>query len=161
MSFTQTTSYTPAAYDMDVSMSSDSTSSGSTHALAGMALADVSMASASSMMDVDRDGVPGGGPEDATSTAGASGSGAGRCVHIDVAFAVEAARQSMLKKYKAAVAWGASMSGGRPTKRRKVRNAFSVELCCKTDARIISCLFQNSIHLVAEPNVRYVWYGAS
>ena len=44
------------------------------------------------------------------------------CPHIDAAFAVEAARVSMLKKYKAAVAWGARTGsrGERSAKRRKV-----------------------------------------
>ena len=51
-----------------------------------------------------------------------------RCPHIDAAFSVETMRTSMLRKYKSAVAWGASNSGAivsarsgtRPTKRRKV-----------------------------------------
>ena len=44
----------------------------------------------------------------------------GQCPHVDTAFAVEAARLSMLRKYKSAIAWGAS-SSGRAAKRRKVR----------------------------------------
>ena len=42
-----------------------------------------------------------------------------RCPHIDSVFAIEAARSSMLRKYKSAIAYGAS-SGGRAAKRRKV-----------------------------------------
>ncbi|OCB84798.1 hypothetical protein A7U60_g8323 [Sanghuangporus baumii] len=71
---------------------------------------DVSMSSplaASMSMDVDGN----------TSGEGAS---AGQCPHVDTAFAVEAARLSMLRKYKSAVAWGAS-SSGRAAKRRKAR----------------------------------------
>lgn len=51
------------------------------------------------------------------------------CPHIDAAFANEAARLSMLKKYKSAVAWAASAgeaaSGalGRAAKRRKVSHS--------------------------------------
>lgn len=118
MSFTQTTSYTtPAALDMDISMSSDSTSSGSTNVPLG-GLGDTSMASA---MDLDVGDIAAGSDDEGT--AGTPGSASGRCAHVDVAFAAEAARQAMLKKYKAAVAWGSSMSGNhaRPAKRRKVR----------------------------------------
>ena len=41
------------------------------------------------------------------------------CPHIDTAFAVEAARVSMLKKYRAAVAWAAQTGprGDRASKR--------------------------------------------
>ena len=48
-----------------------------------------------------------------------------RCPHIETAFAVEAARLSMLRKYKSAVAWGAS-GGGRAAKRRKVKRVSTI-----------------------------------
>lgn len=56
---------------------------------------------------------------DVDSVMSAENSADARCPHIDTAFAVEAARLSMLRKYKSAVAWGASGSG-RAVKRRKV-----------------------------------------
>lgn len=74
-----------------------------------------------SAMDLDVGDIAAGSDDEGN--AGTPGSASGRCAHVDVAFAAEAARLAMLKKYKAAVAWGASMSGNhaRPAKRRKVR----------------------------------------
>lgn len=43
----------------------------------------------------------------------------GSCPHIEAAFGVEAAKLSMLRKYKSAVAWCVS-NAGTPAKRRKV-----------------------------------------
>ena len=47
-----------------------------------------------------------------------------QCPHLASAFAIEATRVGMLKKYKNAVAWGGQTNtnvGSRPNKRRKVR----------------------------------------
>lgn len=48
----------------------------------------------------------------------------GACPHIEAVFAVEAAKLSMLRKYKSAIAWNV-LNAGIPAKRRKVSNAAS------------------------------------
>ena len=44
----------------------------------------------------------------------------GSCPHIEAALGVEAAKSSMQRKYKSAIAWSVS-NAGTPAKRRKVK----------------------------------------